>query len=56
MTALENQIYRYDNPLLEEPLKLSHVKPAAFRHGVSDQRASHIRTSYYLDLAKENVQ
>ena len=26
------QIYLYDNPLLREPLKLSHVKPLVVRH------------------------
>ncbi len=37
------QIYLYDNPLLKEPLKLSHVKPLV----VSDTGAQHrARTSF----------
>ena len=37
------QIYLYDNPLLKEPLKLSHVKPLVVGHWGTVRRA---RTSF----------
>lgn len=39
------QIYLYDNPLLREPLKLSHVKPLVVEHlGTTTKGEFHLRT------------
>ena len=40
------QIYLYDNPLLREPLKLSHVKPVVVGHwGTTPGSELHLRAS-----------
>jgi len=40
------QIYLYDNPLLKEPLKLSHVKPLVVGHwGTTPGPELHLRSS-----------